>query len=108
MTLPPPFSLQIRELFSDFSLIPCFSGLFIDWASSEWALSCDASPNFPSFSLKGKLAVPFQDRQQGRNRSSGECGWRKMPVPEQQPELFYGTSARINGNRRSRRRARYA
>jgi hypothetical protein len=54
--------------------------------------------NFPSFSLKGKLAVPFHDRQQGRNRSSGECGWRKMPVPEQQPGLFYGTSARISGN----------
>src|SRR5258707_13583716 len=36
--LPPPDSLQLRESFSNFARIRPFSGLFIDWVSSEWAL----------------------------------------------------------------------
>jgi hypothetical protein len=35
-------------------------GVFVDWASSKWALSCAALPSFPAFSLRAKSAVSFR------------------------------------------------
>jgi hypothetical protein len=46
-------------LFSDFALIRRFSGLFIDWASSKWALSCAALPEFYLFFSAGQIGSPL-------------------------------------------------
>jgi hypothetical protein len=62
----PPYSLQCRELFSDFMRICRFPGLFIELADPKRALNYAASLNFSSFSLRAKSAVPFRGRQQIR------------------------------------------
>jgi hypothetical protein len=59
MTLPPPVSLQLRELLSDFERIRRFSGHFSDWSGSERALKRPLKIEISLFSLGGKSAVPF-------------------------------------------------
>ena len=55
----PPYSLQLRELFSDFAWIRRFSGLFIDRASSKWAQNYAALPSFPLFFSTGRIGSPL-------------------------------------------------
>ena len=55
-------------MLSDFASIRRFSRLFIDWASSKWALSCAALPNFPLFLFRPN----WQSLSQPGNRLSEE------------------------------------
>jgi Pro-kumamolisin, activation domain len=52
-------------------------GAFYRLASSKWALSCAALPDFSSFSLRAKSAVPFQGRQEAPKSIN-----RRMPPAE--------------------------